>query len=171
MFMFSKTAHFGIALGIILIVSFILQYTLNVHTDPQNVYSLAMFPIMAIFIILAIVKVSRNGEPFSIREGLKTGIGVILLGSLMLWIYIIIHASYIETDFVDKLAVVAEQDLRKNSDFTDEKIKESITFLKDNFKFAIFIENVFKSLLSGFFFSLLTSLAIKSKIFTNPNNA
>ena len=168
--MFSKISHFGIALGCILIASFILQYKLNVHTDPQNVYSLAMFPVMAIFMILAIIRVSRNGEPFSIREGLKTGIGVILLGSLMLWIYIIIHASYVEPDFVDKLAVVAENDLRKNSDFTDEKIQESIAFLKDNFKFAIFIENVFKSLLSGFFFSLLASLAIKSKIFANPKN-
>ncbi len=114
--------------------------------------------------IVAIIKVSRNGEPFSIREGLKTGIGVILLGSLMLWIYMIVHASYIETDFVDKLALVAEEDLKKTSDFSDEKIQESIKFLKSNYKFSIFIENVFKSLLSGFFFSLLASLAIKSKI-------
>lgn len=120
--------------------------------------------------IVAIIKVSRNGEPFSIREGLKTGIGVILLGSLMLWIYMIVHASYIETDFVDKLALVAEEDLKKTSDFSDEKIQESIKFLKSNYKFSIFIENVFKSLLSGFFFSLLASLAIKSKIFTNPKN-
>ncbi|MGH1384171.1 DUF4199 domain-containing protein [Kordia sp.] len=168
--MFSKTSHFGIALGIVLIASFVLQYKLNVHTDPKNIYSLSMFPVMAVFMIVAIIKVSRNGEPFSIREGLKTGIGVILLGSLMLWIYMIVHASYIETDFVDKLALVAEEDLKKTSDFSDEKIQESIKFLKSNYKFSIFIENVFKSLLSGFFFSLLASLAIKSKIFTNPKN-
>ncbi|MFK7748265.1 MAG: DUF4199 domain-containing protein [Kordia sp.] len=168
--MFSKTSHFGIALGFVLITSFVLQYKLNVHTDPKNVYSLAMFPVMAVFMIVAIIKVSRKEEPFSIREGLKTGIGVILLGSLMLWIYMIVHASYIETDFVDKLAVVAKNDLKENSDFTDEKIQESIKFLKSNYKFSIFIENVFKSLLSGFFFSLLASLAIKSKIFTNPKN-
>ncbi|MEM6717855.1 MAG: DUF4199 domain-containing protein [Bacteroidota bacterium] len=168
--MFSKTSHFGIALGVILILSFMLQYKLNVHTNPENIYSLIMFPIMGLFMILAIINTSRTVDPFSIREGLKTGIGVILLGSLMLWIYIILHASYIEPDFVDQLAMVAEEDLRKNSDFTEEKIQESIKFLKDNFKFAIFIENVFKSLLSGFFFSLLASLAIKSKIFANPKN-
>lgn len=168
--MFSKTSHFGIALGIVLIASFVLQYILNVHTDPKNIYSLAMFPVMALFMIIAIVKISRSSEDFTIREGLKTGIGVILLGSIMLWLYMIVHATYIEPDFVDKLAVVAEADLKANSDFSDEKIQESIKFLKTNFKFSIFIENVFKSLLSGFFFSLIASLVIKSKILSNPKN-
>ena len=168
--MFSKTSHFGIALGIVLVSSFILQYTLNVHTDPTNVYSLSMFFVMALFMILAIVKLNRNDKEFSIREGLKTGIGVILLGTLMLWIYIIIHATYIEPDFINKLAAAAENDLRVNSDFSEEEIQLKLTSLKTNFKFHIFIENVFKGLLIGFVISLVTSLVIKSKILSNPKN-
>lgn len=168
--MFSKTSHFGIALGIVLIASFILQYTLNVHTDPTNGYSLSMFLVMALSMILAIIKLNQNSKEFSIREGLKTGIGVILLGTLMLWIYIIIHTTYIEPDFIDKLAIAAESDLKVNSDFSDEQIQQKLTTLKTNFKFQIFIENVFKGLLIGFVISLVTSLVIKSKILSNPKN-
>ncbi len=168
--MFSKTSHYGIALGIILIASFVLQYTLNVHTDPTNVYSLSMFLVMVLFIILAIVKVSRTDEEFSIRGGLKAGIGVILLGTFLIWIYIIIHASFIEPDFVDKLAVAAETDLQANSDFTDAEIQSKLASLKENFKFTMFVENVFKGLLTGFFVSLVTSLVIKSGILSKPKN-
>ena len=91
--MFSKTSHFGIALGILNILFFLLQYQQNVHTDSTNIYAILLLPISVAFIVIAIVKASKNyeGELFSIRKGLQTGIGVILLGGIIFWLYQIFH--------------------------------------------------------------------------------
>ena len=162
--MFSKTSHFGIALGILNILFFLLQYQQNVHTDSTNIYAILLLPISVAFIVIAIVKASKNyeGELFSIRKGLQTGIGVILLGGIIFWLYQIFHANFIEPDLVDKLAIAAQEDLKLDSQFTAEQVAEKIAFLKENYKFNWFIDIVLKSLFTGFFVSLITSLVINA---------
>lgn len=162
--MFSKTSHFGIALGILNILFFLLQYQQNIHTDPLNVYVIIMFPISIIFIILAILKASKESkeELFSIRKGLQTGIGVILLGGLIFWVYQIFHANFIEPDFIDKLAAAAPKNLKLNDQFTPEQITEKLASFKENYKFNLFSDIILKSLFTGFFVSLITSLVINA---------
>jgi glucan phosphoethanolaminetransferase (alkaline phosphatase superfamily) len=162
--MFSKTSHYGIALGILNILFFLLQYQQNVHTDPLNVYVILMLPISVIFIILAIVKASKDyeGELFSIRKGLQTGIGVILLGGFIIWGYQIFHANFIEPDFIDKLAAAAPENLKLNEQFSPEEIIKKLALFKENYKFNLFSDVVLKSLFTGFFVSLITSLVINA---------
>ena len=162
--MFSKTAHFGIALGILNILFFIIQYQQNIHTDSKNVLAITMVPISVIFIIIAIVRVNKNheGELFSIRKGLQTGIGVILLGGIIFWLYQIVHANFIEPDYVEKLVTVAKKDLQLDSQFSPEEVTEKMAFYKEDYKFNWFIEIVLKSLFTGFFVSLITSLVINA---------
>ncbi|WP_430409029.1 DUF4199 domain-containing protein [Kordia sp.] len=168
--MFSKTSHFGIALGILNIIFFLAQYQQNIHTKPLNIYVILMMLISVIFIILAIVKASKDheGELFSIRKGLQTGIGVILLGGLIIWVYQIFHANYIEPDFIDKLAAAAPENLQLDKQFSPEEITEKVALFKENYKFSLFSDVILKSLFTGFFVSLITSLVIKSKIFVKP---
>ncbi|QHI38896.1 hypothetical protein IMCC3317_42960 [Kordia antarctica] len=162
--MFSKTSHFGIALGILNILFFILQYQQNIHTDSKNIYAILMLPITVVFIILAILKANKDweGELFSIRKGLQTGIGVILVGGLILWVYQIIHANFIEPEFINRLAAVAQEDLKLDEQFTPDQVAEKIAFFKANYKFSLFIDIVLKSLFTGFFVSLITSLVINA---------
>ncbi|WP_046744799.1 DUF4199 domain-containing protein [Kordia zhangzhouensis] len=162
--MFSKTAHFGIALGILNIVFFLLQYQQNIHTDSKNIFAIVMLPITAIMIILSIVIASKKstGELFSIRKGLQTGIGVILIGGIMFWIYQIIHANFIEPSYIGNLAEVAQKDLKLDSQFKPEEVAEKVAFFKENYKFSLFIDIVLKSLFTGFFVSLITSLVINA---------
>lgn len=162
--MFSKTSHFGITLGIILIASFVLQYQQNIHIVANNTYAILMLPVSVAFIIFSIVKVSKgsNEEGFSIRKGLQTGIGVILISGIIFWLYQVIHATFIEPDYIDKFASVAQKDLQLNEQFTPEQVQEKIKLLKENYKFAFFMEAVIKSLFTGFFVSLITSLVIKA---------
>jgi preprotein translocase subunit YajC len=162
--MFSKTSHFGIALGILNILSFMLQYQRDIHTNSQNTFAIVMVPITAIFIVLAIVKASKDtqGELFSIRKGLQTGIGVILIGGIMFWLYQIIHANFFEAEYVNRLAEVAREDLQLDSQFNPKEVAEKIEFFKSNYKFSLFIDIVLKSLFTGFFVSLITSLVINA---------
>ena len=99
---------------------------------------------------------------FSIRKGLQTGIGVILLGGIIFWLYQIVHANFIEPDYVEKLATVAQKDLQLDAQFSSEEVTEKITFYKENYKFNWFSEIVLKSLFTGFFVSLITSLVINA---------
>lgn len=162
--MFSKTSHFGIALGILNILFFLLQYQQNIHTDSKNIFAILMLPISVIFIVVAILRVNKDyeGELFSIRKGLQTGIGVILLGGIIFWLYQIVHANFIEPDYVEKLATVAQKDLQLDAQFSSEEVTEKITFYKENYKFNWFSEIVLKSLFTGFFVSLITSLVINA---------
>ena len=162
--MFSKTSHYGIALGILNILFFLVQYQQNIHLEANNIYAILMLPISVIFIVLAILKANKDweGELFSIRKGLQTGIGVILLGGIIFWLYQIFHANFIEPDLIDKLAIAAREDLQLDSQFTPNEVDEKITFLKENYKFQWFSENVLKSLFTGFFVSLITSLVINA---------
>ena len=129
-----------------------------------TIYAILLLPISVAFIVIAIVKASKNyeGELFSIRKGLQTGIGVILLGGIIFWLYQIFHANFIEPDLVDKLAIAAQEDLKLDSQFTAEQVAEKIAFLKENYKFNWFIDIVLKSLFTGFFVSLITSLVINA---------
>lgn len=169
--MFSKTAHFGIAAGILNILFFLLQYRQNIHVEANNIYVLIMFFVTLVLMILAIYNESKKTEVFSIRTGLKTGIGVILLGGIMFWIYQMIHVHYIETDLIEKLADAMVVDLRLDEEFTAEQIKGKRADFIARFNFNLFSSAVVKSLFTGFFVSLIASLVIKSGILKNPNNA
>ena len=169
--MFSKTLHFGIAAGILNILFFLLQYRENVHVEANNIYVLIMFFATIVLMVLAIVNESKKTEVFSIRTGLKTGIGVILLGGIIFWVYQMIHAHYIETDLIDKLADAMVEDLKLNDEFKPEEVTNKIAEYKSRFNFNLFASAVLKSLFTGFFVSLVTSLVIKSGILKNPKNA
>lgn len=169
--MFSKTSHFAITAGILNIVFFLLQYRENIHIKANNIYVVFMFVATVVLMVLAIVNVSKKPEPFSIRTGLKTGIGVILLGGIMFWVYQMIHAYFIETDLIDKLAAAMVEDLGLRKDFSEEEVLVKIGEYKSRFKFNLFSSAVLKSLFTGFFVSLITSLVIKSGILTNPKKA
>ncbi|WP_046759055.1 DUF4199 domain-containing protein [Kordia jejudonensis] len=160
--MFSKTSHFGIAAGLLNIFFFLLQYNQNIHIEANNIYVVIMFIVTIVLMILAIVNVSKKSEEFSIREGLKTGIGVILLGGIIFWVYQMIHAYFIETDLIDKLALAMVDDLKLNEQFSPEQVTQKITEYKSRFKFNLFSSAVLKSLFTGFFVSLITSLVIKA---------
>jgi len=168
--MFTKTAHFGIAAGILNILFFLLQYRQNIHVEANNMYVLIMFFITLALMIIAIVNESKKTEVFSIRTGLQTGIGVILLGGIIFWAYQMIHAHYIETDLIDKLSVAMVEDLKLNEDFTPEEVTQKIADYKSRFNFNLFVSAVVKSLFTGFFVSLITSLVIKSGILKTPNS-
>lgn len=168
--MFSKTSHFGIALGLLNIFFFLLQYQQNIHIKANNIYVVIMFVTTLVFMTLAIINVSKKEEEFSIRKGLQTGIGVILFGGIMFWLYQMIHAYFIETDLIDKLALAMVDDLKLNEQFSKEEVIVKIAEYKSRFKFNLFASAVLKSLFTGFFVSLIVSLVIKSKIFTNPKN-
>ncbi|MEM6685947.1 MAG: DUF4199 domain-containing protein, partial [Bacteroidota bacterium] len=170
-YMFSKTAHFGIAAGVLNILFFLLQYRQNIHVEANNIYVLIMFFITLGLMILAIVNESKKTEVFSVRTGLKTGIGVILLGGIIFWIYQMIHAHYIETDLIDKLADAMVVDLKLNEDLKPEQVAGKRADFIARFNFNLFASAVVKSLFTGFFVSLITSLVIKSGILKNYNSA
>lgn len=169
--MFSKTVHFGITAGLLNILFFLLQYRQNIHVEANNIYVLIMFFVTLVLMILAIVNESKKTEIFSIRVGLKTGIGVILLGGIMFWVYQMIHAHFIETDLIDKLATAMVDDLKLTEQFSPEEVTTKIAEYKSRFNFNLFASAVVKSLFTGFFVSLITSLVIKSGILKTPNNA
>lgn len=123
-----------------------------------------MVPVTIIMIVISIIKVSndKNSEVFSIRKGLQTGIGVVLISGIMFWAYQIIHANFIEPDYIEKLAAVAAEDLKLNEQFTPEEVQEKLALYKEHYKSSLFFENVIKSLFTGFFVSLITSLVIKA---------
>lgn len=120
--------NYGLIYGGLVILSNLVIYALGMTFDTTGGI-INMIVLAACIIglpILAIKKFKNNNNGFiTWGEALKTGIGVVVLGTLISIIYSHIFTGFIEPDFYNQLSDFQSQKLL-DSGYTDEQIEAQI---------------------------------------------
>ena len=104
----------GLYFGIILVISSLIVYALGMHLEPTGGY--INFAIMAIaFIAFPIIGMSafkKSNEGFmSWGQGVKIGVGIIVIGSIIGTLYQVAFTTFIEPEFYAQVEEVTRKAL------------------------------------------------------------
>ena len=104
----------GLYYGLILVLTSVITYALGMHLDPTAGYiNLAILVVILIaFPIIGLSKFKKaNGGFMSWSQGVKIGIGIILIGTLISIIYQHLFTSFIEPDFYKQVEEITRTTL------------------------------------------------------------
>jgi hypothetical protein len=117
---------------------------------------LISFIVMAIIITLGIKKYKEANEGFlTLGQGLKTGIGIALIGAVISIIYSMIFMNFIEPDYMEKLMEITHQKLLDDPNLSEEMIETQMGIMK---KFSSPAINAGMALIGSIFFGFVISM-------------
>jgi amino acid transporter len=123
--------NYGVILGFASILISVANYALGNAYNQDWKVSLLGFLVMAAIIVFGIKKYKEaNGGLLSLGEGLKTGVGIALIGGVISIIYTIIFMTYIEPDFMENTMELARQKMMDNPNMSEETIDAAINMQK-----------------------------------------
>lgn len=114
----------GLYYGVILIIASLVTYALGMHLEPTAGY--INFAVIA-FVLIAfpIIGMSQfkkaNGGYMSWGQGVKIGMGIVLIGTLISIVYQYIFTSFIEPEFYTQLAEITRNGL-VDAGLTEEQV-------------------------------------------------
>ena len=169
----SKTIilNFGLALGFISIIIALINYVYGNPNKPHWIVSVVSTTMTAAIIVLAIKKHKLNQNGFiSLKEALKTGLGVCLISGFTYVIFNLVLTNYIDPEFYTRaLEYEKVKMIEQYPDMTDEQIDSSMAIAE---KFVSpLVTSAFiliGSLFVGFIISLIAGSIMKKN---NPNDA
>ncbi|RCS27345.1 DUF4199 domain-containing protein [Polaribacter sp. WD7] len=152
----------GLYYGLASVLTSVILYALGKHLEQGLVSSLIGIGIMILFIVLAMKKFKTNNNGFmSWGQGVKVGLGTIMVGVLIAIIYQQIFINFIEPDFMNQLMEVQQQQLT-DAGLTEEQIEAQMEMGK-NFQgpgmMAAFA--LLGAAFLGFVFSAITAAIMK----------
>ena len=118
----------GLYFGLLMIVASLVPYALGMHLEPVSGYiNFAVILIgIILFPILGMNKFkSLNGGFMSWGQGVKIGVGIVLIATILGTLYQVIFTSVIEPEFYAQVEEVSRQTL-SDSGFTQEQIDAQI---------------------------------------------
>jgi len=118
----------GLYYGLVLVIASLVTYAIGLHLDPIGGY--INFGILAIILIvfplLGMSQYKKLNEGFMTwGQGVKIGIGIILIGTLISLIYQHIFTSFIEPNFYAQLEEITRKGLF-DAGFTEGQIDSQI---------------------------------------------
>ncbi len=153
----------GLILGFALILIAVVNYAMgNAYSQDWKI-AVISYVIMVIIIFIGIKKYREaNGGFLTMGQGLKTGVGIALIGAVLSIIYTIIFMTVIEPDFIDKTMEIAHQTLLEDSSLSEEQIEAQMDISRKFSSPGIFaaVGLVWLTFL-GFVFSMISSLILK----------
>lgn len=152
--------NFGLYYGLAGVFLNLVFYALGMHLDPGIPGMIVGLVVMIALIILATKKFkSDNGGFMSWGQGVKVGLGVVLIGIIINIIYQQIFQNFIEPDYMNQVMINAEQKLN-DMGLTQEQIESQMEMSK---KFSSPLMQSSFALLGGLFFGFIAS-AITSAV-------
>ena len=118
----------GLYYGLILVLISLITYALGIHLDPTAGYvSLGVLAILLIvFPIIGMSKFKKdNGGFMTWGQGVKIGVGIVLIGTLISIIYNQIFSNFIEPDFYAQVEEITRKGL-EDAGRTEEQIDAQI---------------------------------------------
>lgn len=115
----------GLYYGIVLILASLVIYALGMHLDPTGGY--INFAVIAIAVIaFPIIGMSAfkkaNGGFMTWGQGVKIGVGIVIIGSLLTIVYQHIFTAFIEPEFYTQVEEITRKTLYDNG-LTEEQIE------------------------------------------------
>jgi len=154
--------NYGLILGFAGILQGLIFYAMGKTYDNDWYKSVISIVIMAVIIFLGIKEYRKNNDGLlSLGQGIKTGLGIVLIGAVISVIYTLIFANFIEPGFIDHIVELQKQQFLENPNMTDEMIETMSENTRKYFwPFTIGMIFIF-SLFLGFIVSLISSLIMK----------
>ncbi len=146
--------NFGLYYGIAGVILSLVFYALGMHYDPGVAGMLLGLVMMIAFVVLPLKQFKANNGTFmSWGQGVKIGVGVILVGTIINIIYQQIFQNFIEPDFMEQAIALGEQKMM-DMGLTQEQIEAQMEMSK---KFQTPLMQAAFGLLAGLFFGFVVS--------------
>lgn len=103
----------------------------------------------------------QNGL-LSFKDGLKEGLVVSLISSILMACGYLYFVKFIDTQFIEKIIIESEKFFKANGK-TAEEIKKNSEYMRENYLFTQMTGTIFFKLFVGSLFSLLCSAFLRNK--------
>lgn len=153
---------YGVVLGVFSILNLVLLYVFNVQQG-NWIMGLVNFVITFAIFAMAIKTYKQNNQGLlSIREALKMGLAVAVIGGLIAGVYAFIHYSYISPEFIEMIR--EEAFLQISEQTLQEEQREQAVQITNITTSPLFFATItlVSSLFFGFLISLITGAIMKS---------
>ncbi len=157
--------NYGLYLGIASILISVVVYAMGKQHEQGIVVPILSFVVMATIIVLGIKKFKDvNGGFMTLGQGIKTGVGIALIGGVISIAYTIIFMTFIEPDSLEQGMEIARQKMLDNPNLSEEQIDAQMEMAK---KFSgpgmIAVFGLLWTLFLGFVISLIGSAILQKK--------
>ena len=155
--------NYGLILGFISILLHVILFALGKHLEQNIGITILSLAITAAVIVWGIKKYKEaNNGLLSLGQGIKTGIAIALISSVVYIIYTLLFMNVISPESMEQGLEIARQKLMDNPNMSEEQIEAAIEMQKKftGPTFLIPIMLIF-SLFIGFVVSLIASLIMK----------
>ena len=157
--------NYGLILGFVSILINVTNYAVGDIYKPHWSVQVIGVLITAVFIIMGIKKVKENNSNFlTLGQSLKTGLGIILVGSVLGLAYTYLFMNFIEPDFMKNMMELSQQTmLENNPNMSDEQIEAAMEMSKKFSGFGVIAAaGLIWALFIGFVISLIGGLVMKN---------
>ncbi len=154
---------YGLYLGLLSIAGIIILYVLN--QEKNWIVSGISIVLTILIYVYGIGKYKKeNANVLSIKDALKTGMGMALISGIIAAIYAVVHYGFIAPEFIEGIREKAMNDmLSQNPNMAGEQL-EMGTKMVNIFTSKFFMATMFliSSLFFGFIISLITGAIMKN---------
>lgn len=153
--------NYGLVLGITSLFPGLIQYALGQHLEQNYLYSILAFVITITFVVLALKKFKdSNSGLMSWGQGVKIGMGVIVLSLVISLIYLYVFTNFIEPSFKADMVTKAAQQLQE-TDYSQEIIDNQLKLTDEYFYTFMYGFAAAGGLFFGFVISAITAAIMK----------
>ena len=155
--------NYGLYLGLLTVASLVILYVLNIESHWIASLLSTIITIAIYYYGISSYK-KLNSNILSIREGLKAGMGMSLIGGLISAIYAAIHYSIIMPEFLTgKREEAITEMMEQNPNMAGESLETAMKILDiTTSEFFIATMMLLGSLFFGFIVSLIISAILKN---------
>ncbi|NCT09512.1 MAG: DUF4199 domain-containing protein [Flavobacteriia bacterium] len=144
----------GVILGVLGVLTSVINYAFGTHLDPHWSTSLASSVFFIGLIVLGISQFKKaNGGFLSWGQGVKIGVGIAILAALISVIYNYIFVTFVEPDFMAKVMEVQNQKLIDQG-MSQEQI-EAANSITEKFKSPLVSSSI--GIIGSAFFGFIVS--------------
>ncbi len=157
--------NYGVYLGFASILISVVMYAMGKQHEQGWEVGVLSFVVMATIIVLGIKKYKEmNGGFMTLGQGIKTGVGIALIGGIISIIYTLIFITFIEPDSLEQGMEIARQKMMDNPNLSEEQIEAQMEMAE---KFSgpgiIAAFGLLWTLFLGFIISLIGSAILQKK--------
>jgi hypothetical protein len=154
--------NYGLYLGLITVLAGLVKYATG------NLYVTEFYSgIFGVLIVIALVILgikkfkSTNEDLMTFGQGVKIGIGLTLIGTIIIIAYYFLLSSFIEPDFMANTIEAQKVMFADSFGMTEGQIEEATKNSKDNFYLSLFGGILVWNLFLGGITSLITAAVVK----------
>jgi hypothetical protein len=159
----STILAYGFYFGVICILVSAVNYAVGDIYNPHWAFSLIPVLVLIGTIIFGILAFKKKNDGYlKFIQGLKIGIGVSVIGTIIIMIYTYAFGAFIEDGFIDKVLAIEEQKMIDRGT-PAEQIEQGMKMAKDYFYIFAFGWMFIANLFISFVVSAITTAIVRKE--------